>query len=106
MTCVRARASSLWYRSLTTRLNPSMGRLKMFCYQCEQVSKGKGCTVQGVRGKDETTSALQDLLLYAVKGVSMYAHRAHALGARDEAVDEFAVEAVFSTLTNVDFDPA
>ena len=77
----------------------------MFCYQCEQTSKGTGCTVTGVCGKDATTAALQDLLLHATKGISMYAHRARELGARDHAIDVFVVEALFSTVTNMDFDP-
>ncbi len=54
----------------------------MFCYQCEQTAKGKGCDQLGVCGKDATTATLQDLLVYATKGISMYAHRAAQLGAR------------------------
>ena len=54
--------------------------MSMFCYQCEQTAMGTGCTVRGVCGKDATTAALQDLLLYATKGISMYAHRAAELG--------------------------
>ncbi len=77
----------------------------MFCYQCEQTAKGTGCTVQGVCGKDETTAALQDLLVHAAKGISMYAHRAGQLGACDREVDVFLIEALFVTVTNVDFDP-
>ncbi len=77
----------------------------MFCYQCEQTNKGTGCTVQGVCGKDETTAVLQDLLLYAAKGISQYAHRARTLGATDPEVNAFTVEALFATITNVDFDP-
>jgi len=77
----------------------------MFCYQCEQTAKGTGCTLQGVCGKDPTTAALQDLLIHAAKGVSMYAHRARTLGAKDRAADVFVLEALFSTVTNVDFDP-
>ncbi|MEO0078380.1 MAG: hydroxylamine reductase [candidate division WOR-3 bacterium] len=77
----------------------------MFCYQCEQTSKGTGCTVQGVCGKDETTAVLQDLLLYAIKGISQYAHRARTLHATDAEIDSFTVEALFATVTNVDFDP-
>jgi len=77
----------------------------MFCYQCEQTAKGTGCTLQGVCGKDARTAALQDLLLYASEGISMYAHRAAELGAMDRAVDIFVVEALFTTVTNVDFDP-
>jgi hydroxylamine reductase len=77
----------------------------MFCYQCEQTSKGEGCQTLGVCGKDETTAALQDLLIHAVKGISMYAHRARQLGAADPEIDAFTIQAVFATLTNVNFDP-
>jgi hydroxylamine reductase len=77
----------------------------VFCYQCEQTAKGAGCTLQGVCGKDPATAALQDLLVYATKGVSMYAHRARQLGVRDREVDVFTIEALFSTVTNVNFDP-
>ena len=79
--------------------------MSMFCYQCEQTAKGTGCTAGGVCGKDETTAALQDLLIHAAKGISMYAHRAAQLGARDAEVDVFVNEALFATVTNVDFDP-
>jgi hydroxylamine reductase len=77
----------------------------MFCYQCEQVAKGVACTTYGVCGKDPETAALQDLLVYAVKDIARYAHRAREFGARDRDVDVFAVKALFSTLTNVNFDP-
>jgi len=55
--------------------------MDMFCYQCEQTSKGQGCDRTGVCGKDPETAALQDLLIYAIKGISQYAHRARGLGA-------------------------
>ena len=77
----------------------------MFCYQCEQTAKGTGCTTQGVCGKEADAAALQDLLLYATKGIAMYAHRARELGAKDHEIDVFTLEALFSTVTNVDFDP-
>ncbi|NUQ65037.1 MAG: hydroxylamine reductase [Pirellulales bacterium] len=77
----------------------------MFCYQCEETSKGTGCNAVGICGKEPRTAALQDLLVHAVKGLAMYAHRAAQLGARDEEIDEFVVEALFTTVTNVDFDP-
>ncbi len=77
----------------------------MFCYQCEQTYRGAGCTKLGVCGKDETTATLQDLLVYATKGISMFAHRAAQLGARDAAVDRGVIEGLFATVTNVDFDP-
>jgi hydroxylamine reductase len=78
----------------------------MYCYQCEQTSKGTGCTTFGACGKDPATAALQDLLIYAAKGISMYAHRAARLNASDLAVDRAILEILFATVTNVDFDPA
>jgi len=80
--------------------------MDMMCLQCEQTAKGTGCTVQGVCGKDPQTAALQDLLVYAVKDIARYAHRAYQLGAKDRDVDVFMVKALFSTLTNVNFDPS
>jgi len=77
----------------------------MFCYQCEQTSQGRGCQTIGVCGKDENTSTLQDLLLFGLRGVSQYAHEARLLGAADADVDAFFIEAIFATLTNVNFDP-
>ena len=56
--------------------------MDMWCYQCEQTAKGTGCTLQGVCGKDAQTAALQDLLVYAVKDIARYAHRAAQLGAQ------------------------
>ncbi|MGQ9524640.1 MAG: hydroxylamine reductase [Armatimonadota bacterium] len=77
----------------------------MFCYQCEQAAQGRGCTAFGNCGKDSDVAALQDLLVYAVKGISAYAHRGAVFGARDRDVDVFVLEALFSTVTNVNFDP-
>lgn len=77
----------------------------MFCNQCEQTAKGKGCTAMGVCGKKPEVSALQDLLLHAVKGLSIYACEGRKAGVIDDEVNKFTVEALFSTLTNVDFDP-
>ncbi|MEN6458362.1 MAG: hydroxylamine reductase [Thermoguttaceae bacterium] len=77
----------------------------MYCFQCEQTAKGTGCTVMGVCGKDPTTAALQDLLVNATKGISMFAHRAAELGSRDPAIDRAILEFLFATVTNVDFDP-
>ncbi len=79
--------------------------MSMFCYQCEQTGKGTGCTAFGVCGKDPDTAVLQDLLLYGVKGLAMYAHRARQLGVIDHDIDVFTIEALFTTVTNVNFDP-
>ena len=78
----------------------------MFCYQCEQTSKGEGCTKIGVCGKTAEVAALQDLLIYGLKGLSLVAVEARKRKIDLNEVDRFTLEATFSTLTNVDFDPA
>jgi hydroxylamine reductase len=79
----------------------------MFCYQCEQTAIGAGgCTEIGNCGKDATVAALQDVLLHLAVGASSFAHRAAALGLRDASVDAAVVKALFTTVTNVNFDPA
>jgi len=77
----------------------------MFCYQCEQTSKGTGCTVQGVCGKKHEVASLQDLLLYTLMGLSQVAVAGRRIGVTDQDINRFTVKAAFSTLTNVDFDP-
>jgi hydroxylamine reductase len=77
----------------------------MFCYQCEQAAKGEGCTVLGVCGKNAEVAALQDLLIYGLQGLSLVAKEGRKVGVSDRDVNVFTVEAAFSTLTNVDFDP-
>ena len=79
--------------------------MSMFCFQCEETAKGTGCVKVGVCGKDERTAALQDVLTHLAKGIGMYGHRAGQLGKRDREADVFVIEALFSTVTNVDFDP-
>ncbi len=76
----------------------------MFCYQCEQAAGGTGCVKTGTCGKDENIQSLQDILLYGLKGVAAYAYHARELGAKNEEVDAFMHEGLFSTLTNVNFD--
>jgi hydroxylamine reductase len=77
----------------------------MFCFQCEQTAKGEGCTKIGVCGKQPDVAALQDLLIYAVKGLAQVAIEGRKVGIRDTSIDHFTCESIFSTLTNVDFDP-
>jgi hydroxylamine reductase len=78
----------------------------MFCYQCEQTIGGKGCSKNiGACGKTAETAELQDLLIHATEGISMYAHRAGQLGQTDRSIDRFVIEALFTTVTNVNFDP-
>jgi hydroxylamine reductase len=76
----------------------------MFCNQCEQTWQGKGCTTVGVCGKDPDMQSLQEILLYGLKGMCAYAHHARRLGQVDESVDAFVEEALFATVTNVNFD--
>ncbi len=78
----------------------------MFCYQCEQAANGKGCTKIGVCGKDPEVSALQDLLIHAMKGLALVAVEGRRHGVVDDEVNRFLAKGLFSTLTNVDFDPA
>lgn len=81
----------------------------MFCMQCEQTEHHTGCTTVGNCGKTPETAHLQDLLLYSLKGISQYTSRARAVGVPDEKlvdIDRFTVQSLFSTMTNVNFDPA
>lgn len=81
----------------------------MFCYQCEQTERSgalAGCaSAQGSCGKNAETSDLQDLLLHAVEGLAQHAQAARRLGLVDQEASRFILHAVFSTLTNVNFDP-
>ena len=77
----------------------------MFCYQCEQTAKGQGCTVAGVCGKTADVATLQDLLVYMLRGLSQLSIEAAKSGIKDEEIDVFTCEGLFSTLTNVNFDP-
>jgi hydroxylamine reductase len=77
----------------------------MFCYQCEQTAKGQGCDKMGVCGKEPKVAALQDLLVYAIQGLSQVAVEGRKVGVVDPEVNAFTVQGLFSTLTNVDFDP-
>lgn len=79
----------------------------MFCNQCEQAARCTGCvTSPGVCGKDEDVQSLQEMLLYGVKGMASYASHARRLGQTDESVSAFIEEALFATMTNVNFDLA
>jgi len=76
----------------------------MFCYQCQETLKNEGCTVNGICGKKADTANLQDLLIYVLKGISVYGEKAKELGVYDEAVANFVAQGLFSTITNVNFD--
>ncbi|MCH3963465.1 MAG: hydroxylamine reductase [Clostridium sp.] len=77
----------------------------MFCYQCEQTAGGKGCTKLGVCGKTPEIANLQDLLIYQLKGISCYAKPIIEQGKTiDKEIVKFVEKALFTTLTNVNFD--
>ncbi len=76
----------------------------MFCDQCEQTYRGEACTDIGVCGKDADMESLQKILLYGLKGMAAYKHHARRLGKVDAEVDAFVEEALFATVTNVNFD--
>jgi hydroxylamine reductase len=77
----------------------------MFCYQCEQTAKGEGCTNIGVCGKQPDVAALQDLLVYVTAELSFFAKDAMKYGFTGKEMNILVAEALFHTLTNVDFDP-
>lgn len=77
----------------------------MFCNQCEQTAHGSGCDHSpGVCGKDADVQSVQEMILYGLKGMAAYANHARRLGKSDENVSAFIEEALFSTMTNVNFD--
>ncbi len=78
--------------------------MSMFCYQCEQAASGTGCTKIGVCGKQPDVAALQDLLVYALKGIAFWGDKARTAGKKDSEIDRFMIEGLFTTVTNVDFD--
>ncbi|MCK4809947.1 MAG: hydroxylamine reductase [Candidatus Omnitrophica bacterium] len=76
----------------------------MFCYQCQETIKNQGCTVRGACGKNEETANLQDLLVFVLRGISVYAEIAKEKNISDERWGVFISRALFSTITNVNFD--
>lgn len=77
----------------------------MFCEQCEQTASGQGCHQWGACGKSPEVNAIQDLLIDLVRGLAPIALRAKELGISTQTADRFTCEAIFATMTNVNFDP-
>ncbi len=78
---------------------------KMFCYQCQETAKCTGCTIVGVCGKDAQLAALQDLLVYATKGLSEVNTALRQQGESiSEEMDAYIVMNLFTTITNANFD--
>ena len=78
----------------------------MFCFQCQETAKNTGCTVKGVCGKPEKTANLQDLLIFVLKGISVYGEKLKELGAADRSNDDFVAQSLFATITNANWDDA
>lgn len=78
--------------------------MSMFCYQCQETAQGTGCTVKGVCGKQESTANLQDLLIYVLKGISLYYDTQKWAPALIQKHGRFVTQALFATITNANFD--
>ena len=77
---------------------------EMFCYQCQETMKNSGCTRRGMCGKSAEVSRLQDLLIYLLKGISFWGTRGRNMGVTNDETDLFVAKALFSTITNANFD--
>ncbi len=78
--------------------------MSMFCFQCQETAKNEGCTIAGVCGKKADTANLQDLLIYVLKGISIYGEKAKELGELEKKAGLFIAKSLFSTITNANFD--
>ena len=76
----------------------------MFCFQCQETAKNTGCTVKGVCGKSEEIANLQDLLIYTLKGVAVYAEKAKEVGIQDKKTGLLVAQGLFATITNASWD--
>lgn len=78
--------------------------MSMFCYQCQETAKNTGCTVMGVCGKTEEVAKLQDLLIYAVKGISEIVVKTNTNVADIAKINHEVIKSLFITITNANFD--
>ncbi len=78
--------------------------MSMFCFQCQETAKNQGCTLTGVCGKKEDTANLQDLLIYIIKGISIWLEKAKGFGLINNKAGLFIAKSLFSTITNANFD--
>ncbi|MBU4334870.1 MAG: hydroxylamine reductase, partial [Candidatus Omnitrophica bacterium] len=78
----------------------------MFCYQCQETAKGQGCTVKGVCGKEAVVAGYQDVLIYILKGIAVLAEKVKEKGDVDGKYTEYIKRALFTTITNANFDNA
>lgn len=78
--------------------------MSMFCYQCQEAAKGVGCTIAGVCGKKEDLAHLQDVLVFVLKGISIYTTQARTLGIENDEANKVVFDGLFMTITNANFD--
>lgn len=78
--------------------------MNMFCYQCQETSKGTGCTLVGVCGKTPEVSNIQDLLLFVTRGIAVYNDELRKQGKASAIADKYIVDAMFISITNANFD--
>ena len=78
--------------------------MNMFCYQCQETARGKGCEIQGVCGKKAETSARMDLLLYALRGICLINRELREKGEPDREASHLVIDSLFTTITNANFD--
>nr|WP_321377601.1 hydroxylamine reductase [uncultured Bacteroides sp.] len=78
--------------------------MSMFCFQCQEASKGTGCTLSGVCGKTPEVANMQDLLLFVVRGVAVYNQELRKAGTPSSEADKFVFDGLFMTITNANFD--
>lgn len=76
----------------------------MFCFQCQEASKGTGCTIVGVCGKPHDVANLQDLLIYLLKGISFLSLDVRLPEGLEQRVSLFMMDSLFATITNANFD--
>ncbi len=78
--------------------------MSMFCFQCQEAAKGTGCTIKGVCGKTPEVAGIQDVMMYFLRGLSVYANIAREKNMDLEKVNRFIFEGLFMTITNANFD--
>ncbi len=78
--------------------------MSMFCFQCQEAAKNTGCTVKGVCGKEPEVAGIQDVAMYFLRGLSVYANKGREHGITDHRIDRYVMETLFMTITNANFD--
>ena len=76
----------------------------MFCFQCQEAAGCKACTVQGCCGKSAETANSMDKLIYVLKQIAVAAEKTP--NADVNKLGRFIIKALFTTITNAQFDTA